>query len=449
MESLLLKSPHWLKVVLINIYGYILARRRFSGSFKYWYKEYIKNLEKPPDKIREEQFGLLKLNLIYAFENIPYYTRIFKEVGLNPYRIKSVEEIKKIPFLTKEIIRNEFDNLYNKKIKKYTYRIHQTSGSTGEKLKFLVPNELFYKKNMAFLYRFYTMWGIKPKDKRVTLGGRLFTNKAPYWIFNRFENQLLMSTHHLSMDTVESYLTRIEKFNPIFIQGHPSAMLLLAKYLLYNNRLINLTLKAIFTTGETLVKEDQILIEKAFRCSVAQQYGSGENCFSAQQAPNNQGFLINYEHGYVELIGNDELKEVVVSSFQNNVMPFIRYKMNDFVNEVDLSYSKKFNLPILFDEIMGRKDDVIKLKNGDFVLPVTIRMNIKPVLVSGTNYQLIQIDYDRFMLTLIDQCRVLKIDQISSILMKLFGEDIKIDFQFKDTLISSGGKVRNVICQIK
>lgn len=449
MDKMLLNSPHWIKVVLINIYGYVLARRRFSGSFRKWYNEYKNNLKKPPEKIREEQLGLLKKNLIYAFENIPYYKRVFNEVGLDPYLIKSVEEIQKIPFLTKEIIRNEFDNLYNKRIKTTTYKKHQTSGSTGEKLKFLVPNELFYKKNTAFLYRFYAMWGIKPKDKRVTLGGRVFTITAPYWVFNRFENQLLMSAHHLSFQTVESYISRIEKFNPVFMQGHPSAMLLMAKYLLENNKIAKLNLKAIFTTGETLVNEDQSLIEKAFQCSVAQQYGSGENCFSAQHAPNNQGYLINYEHGFIELVGDEELKEVVVTSFQNEVMPFIRYKMNDYVSEVKPNFSKEFNLPILFDKIVGRIDDVVKLKNGDSVLPVTIRMNLKPLLAFGTNYQLIQIDYDRFLLKLIDEQRVLKINQICTILKKLFGDDIKIDIHFGETLISKGGKVRNVISKIQ
>lgn len=449
MEKILLNSPHWLKVLLINGYGYFLAKRRFSGTFKKWHNEYTNNLKKSPGIIKTEQLELLRQNLINAFENIPYYNRIFKEAGLDPYHIQSVEELEKLPFLTKDIIRKEFDNLFNKKINSKTYKNHQTSGSTGEKLKFLVPKELYFKKNTAFLYRFYGMWGIKPKDKRVTIGGRVFTNKAPFWIFNRFENQLLMSAHHLNAQSVVDYISKIENFKPVFIQGHPSAMLILAKYLIETKKEIDLNLKGIFTTGETLFKEDQTLIEQAFQCYVAQQYGSGENCFSAQQAPNNQGYLINYEHGLIELIGEGKLKEVVVTSFQNEVMPFIRYKMNDFVREVKPTNSKEFNLPILFDEIVGRIDDVIKLNNGSSILPVTIRMKIKPLLAQGTNYQLIQTDFDQFSVKLLDKNKVLNLKQVRLTLLDLFGDDVKIDFQFVDSLVSKGGKVRNVICQVR
>lgn len=449
MEKILVNSPHWLKVILINIYGFVLAKRRFSGSFYKWYNLYKSNLQKSPATIKNEQFELLKKNLIYAFENITYYNRIFKEVGFDPYNIKSMDEIKKIPFLTKDIIRDEFENLYNKKIKSNKYILHTTSGSTGQKLKFLLPKELFYKKNTAFLYRFYHMWGIKPKDKRVTIGGRVFTEKAPFWIYNWFEKQLLISAHHLSTQTVASCISKIESFNPIFIQGHPSAILVLAKYIIENKKNVNLNLKGIFTTGETLFEDDQKIIEKAFKCSVAQQYGSGENCFSAQQAPNENGYLINYEHGLIETIGEGDLKEVVVTSFQNEIMPFIRYKMNDYVRVVNPINSKNNNLPILFDEVVGRVDDVIKLKNGSSVLPVTVRMNLKALLVEGTNYQLVQDNFDKFTLNLNDIEKKLNGNAFILATKKIVGSEAAIKIYYTESLITKGGKIRNVISRLK
>lgn len=445
MEKVLIKMPHFIKVVLINIYGFILARRRFSGSFKYWLKIYNNNLNKTPQTIKKEQFELLKSNLTYAYENIPYYARIFKEVEFDPYNMVSEKEIEKIPFLTKNIIRKEFNNLYNSDIPKTNYLNHTTSGSTGEKLKFLLPKELSYKKNTAFLYRFYAMWGIQPKDKRVTIGGRVFTNKPPFWIYNRFENQLLMSAHHLSIDTVATYIKKIDSFQPTFIQGHPSAILVMAIYILEQKLQHKLNLKAVFTTGETLIEEDQKIIELAFGCKVAQQYGSGENCFSAQQVPNEKGYLINYEHGFVELVGDGDLKEVVVTSLQNNVMPFIRYRMNDFVRVVEPRNSAEYNLPILFDEVIGRIDDIIVLKNGNSILPVTIRMNIKPLLKQGTNYQLVQINETKFKLNLFDPMKILSRENLLVELNKILGRDIEIDICYVDTIVSTGGKIRNVI----
>lgn len=449
MEKILINSPYWLKTILINVYGYLLSNKRFSGSFKTWFNIYKDNLKKTPEEIQLEQFELLKNNLIYCYEKIPYYKKIFVQTAFNPYEMKSIKDIKKIPFLTKEIIRKEFDNLCNKDIPPSKYKMHTTSGSTGEKLKFLLPNELLYKKNTAFLYRFYDMWGIKPKDKRVTIGGRVFTRKPPYWIYNRFENQLLLSSHHLNNDNVGSYINKIESFKPAFIQGHPSAILVMAKNILSRNYQLKSSIRVVFTTGETLVEEDQETIEKAFNCPVAQQYGSGENCFSSQQVPNEKGYLINYEHGFIELIGNNTIKEVVVTSLQNDVMPFVRYKMNDHVRVIDSTNSTQFNLPILFDEVIGRTDDIIILENGNLILPVTIRMNVKPLLSQGTNYQLVQLAKDKFNLNLSDPEKKLNHKEFILLLQQLLGDDVEININFLDSLISSGGKVRNIIRQMQ
>lgn len=448
MNKIFLQSPYFVRTILINIYGFVLYRRRFSGSFYKWLSIYKQNLKKTPQEIQEEQLKLLKEQLIYNFENIPYYKKVFDEVNFNPYEIKSIIEIKKIPFLTKEIIRKEFDNLYNKKIPSKKYILHTTSGSTGEKLKFLLPKELYYKKNTAFMYRFYDFYGIQPMDRRVTIGGRIFTKRPPFWIYNRFENQLLLSAHHLNSNTVDLYLNKIEKFNPVFIQGHPSAILIIARHIIEKKYVLKAKIKAIFTTGETLLKEDKLLIQEAFHSTVAQQYGSGECCFSAQETKNDDGYSINYEHGFIELIDSESenLKEVVVTSLQNDVMPFVRYKIGDFVVPTYHHYSQEYNLPILFNEVIGRVDDVLYDENGNSILPVTLRMNIKPLLFHNTNYQLIQTAPTTFELRLIDNDKKIKISDFEKLLKRLLGNSISINVNYVNSLTSLGGKIRNIIC---
>ena len=448
MEKILIRCPHFIKFILVNLYGFFLARRRFSGNYKDYYNQYIRNLDKSPNEIANEQRVLMKSNLIHAFTNIPYYNKIFKEVGFNPYEFNSFDELNKIPVLTKEIIRQNFNDLYDKRISSRKFKAHYTSGSTGEKLKFLLPKELFFKKQTALLYRFYSFWGVNLKDRRVTLGGRNFTNKHPFWIKNIFENQLIMSSHHLNSQTAKLYLKKIHRFDPIFIQGHPSVILLLSKYL-KEDKYNLMSLKVIFTTGENLTREDQILIEKSFDCPVAQQYGSGESCFSSQQIPKEKGFFINYEHGFIELLGKEAEKEVIVTSFQNEVMPFIRYKMNDFVLPTEPNSSVNLNLPIMFNEVIGRLDDVIKLKNGNRILPVSIRMRVKPFLSIGTNYQLIQYNHNNFSLNLVDSDRILNHKKILSNLFHLLGEDVSIELNYVDKIMSKGGKQRSVISEIK
>lgn len=445
IQTLIFNSPYWIRQIAINTYGYVLSRKRFSGKFNDYLREFNENLSKSPKQIEKEQFDLLKKNLIYCFEHIAYYNRIFKENNFDPYKMESSNELKKLPFLTKDVIKKEFENLYNREIPTANYVEHYTSGSTGKKLRFLLPKELMDKKNTAFMYRFYSMAGIKPKDKRVTIGGRRFTNKKPFYAYNYFENQLLLSSHHLSDDTIPTYFKQINKYKPVFIQGHPSAILVLAKYILNTNVKLTISLKAIFTTGETLIEDDRKVIERAFDTKVYQQYGSGENCFSAQEAPEEDGYLLNYEHGYVEMLGDGDYKEVYVTSFLNDVMPFVRYKIGDFVLPVEKSYSKKFGLPIIFKKVIGRTDDVLKDAEGGNVLPVTIRMNMKPFLKHNSNYQIIQKESYLFQLNLLDSKKEIKTDKIIQILEKLLGDNIQIDIFYVSNLTTLGGKIRNVI----
>ena len=103
----------------------------------------------------------------------------------------------------------------------------------------------------------------------------------------------------------------------------------------------------------------------------------------------------------------------------------------------------------MFEEVIGRVDDIIRLSDGSVVLPVTVRMNIKPLLHDGANYQIIQNDYKVFTLNLIDKYKMLDHKSWKKSLFMLFGDDIIIDIREVDSLVTKGGKIRNVISRIK
>lgn len=273
----------------------------------------------------------------------------------------------------------------------------------------------------------------------------MFAHKPPYWTHNRAENQLLMSAHHLSQRTIDGYLERIGRFSPVFIQGHPSAIYYMADHLVRLGLKAPKGLKAIFTTGETLTEENRLIIQEAFLAPVYQQYGSGESCFSSQETPDRAGYALNYEHGLVELEGTDDFRDVIVTSFQNQVMPFIRYRLGDLVRPVTQPEKSSIPLPILFDQVIGRIDDCIYSSTGDMILPVTVRMGIKPMLKEFTNYQLVQTERKEFELKLQDPELQLDESAIVAQLTRILGSDVRIEVLRMDSILSSGGKVRNVV----
>ena len=67
-----------------------------------------------PDQMEKLQQKKLQVILSHAYENVPYYHRIFKERNLKPEDIKSTEDLSKLPILTKDDIRRNFDNMIAK-----------------------------------------------------------------------------------------------------------------------------------------------------------------------------------------------------------------------------------------------------------------------------------------------------------------------------------------------
>ncbi|GAI85316.1 unnamed protein product [marine sediment metagenome] len=93
-------------------------------SREYWTKEqwdYYQNLE-------------LKRILIHSKNNIPYYNKLFSENKINLEEINSIAELRKIPILTKQIVRENLDNLLAINFDKKFLKKGHTTGSTGSPL---------------------------------------------------------------------------------------------------------------------------------------------------------------------------------------------------------------------------------------------------------------------------------------------------------------------------
>jgi len=106
------------------------------------------------NKINEYQFSQLRGILIHSFENVPYYNNLFKSISFDPYRFSEIGEMKSIPYLTREIITDNYESLISRKKIKNGYYTGGTGGSSGVPLKFLLDYDSVYKEN-AFIYFCY------------------------------------------------------------------------------------------------------------------------------------------------------------------------------------------------------------------------------------------------------------------------------------------------------
>jgi phenylacetate-CoA ligase len=444
-EEIYYHLPYAVRSAMVNIYGYFLSRNRFGGKYEKYFEFFEKTQWQSPEKIKEFQIRKLKEIIEVAYQKVPYYKRLFSEYGLTPNDFHTFNDLKKLPTLTKKIIQCNFPDLINEDIKKTNVIRSFSSGTTGQKLEFYLPKELAYNIRYSLMYRFYNWAGVKLGDKRVTIGARFFTKRKPYWLYNKAENQLLLSIHHLNKETVDSYIEKIKEFSPVFVQGHPTGIFFISQRMLESG--VSIHVKAVFTTGETIDESQKEIVMEAFNAGVFDSYGSGESVIAAFECERHNGLHEASEFGVIEFQEvKSGLYKVIGTSLWNDAMPFIRYEIEDLV---ELSPKEKCTcgrgLPLKIKKILGRIDDIIFSPNGQIILPVSVRVRIKSLLKSFENYQLQQLDKKEYALLIKGKLNESRKNKFLKALKETLGDSAQIKIEEIDKIMTEGGKIRNIV----
>ena len=116
-------------------------------------------------QLKDYQNKKLRALVNHAYRNVPYYHRIFRENELHPDDVREIGDLKKLPILTKKIIRENFpENIVAKNIPRKDHLKGNTSGSSGEQL--IYYNTRLYRSFMwASAYRAWGWAGYKLGDK--------------------------------------------------------------------------------------------------------------------------------------------------------------------------------------------------------------------------------------------------------------------------------------------
>ena len=371
VENIYNRSPLFIQNMLISIYGLRLYYERYAGENKIYLKQLMQTQWMTEDNIKEYQFAATKNLLKHAYNNVPYYKDIFESCGFKPSKFKSLNDLKKLPLLQKETLRTAGNKIVANNISKHRMIGLNTSGTTGTSLRIMVDIES-RRKSYAFFKRFHTWIGLKNSKHNVTFGGRVIIplkNRSKiFWRYNAIMDNYLFSSYHMSDENLKCYVNKIRKVRPLWIEGYPSAIYTLAKYILGNN-LRGINPRVITTSAETLMDYQKENIEKAFNCPVRDQYGCTEQALFISQCERGS-YHIHPEYGIVEILNEDgedvapgEIGNIVCTSFVNKATPLIRYDLGDMASNGSGKCSCSRNFPML-RRIYGRKDDFIITPDG-------------------------------------------------------------------------------------
>jgi phenylacetate-CoA ligase len=218
--------------------------------------------------------------------------------------------------------------------------------------------------------------------RRVTLRGDLVAplerRQPPYWFYNRFDNQLLVSSRHLREPCIEAIIDEIERFSPAVMQAYPSTAFALARFLKQRGR--QLRIPVVFTASEPLHRHQRELIKQRFAARVMDMYGMAERVAFATECE--EGSLhLNPDYSCVELVDEEgkparDVGYIVGTTFHNLAMPLVRYRLSDRTRWVSGACRCGRRFPMI-EPVTGKYEDYIYGSDGAFVSPSVLTFAFK------------------------------------------------------------------------
>ena len=453
-------APVWGQNLLLTGFGALLDRERYGGRYAE-YRDLLARTEwLSPTELEAYQDERLRVIVAHAYEHVPFYRKRFAANKLTPQDIKTRHDLPKLPLLTKDDIRRNFNELRSQLVPARSLKTGHTSGTTGTPLTVGYDNDTIWMTYATF-DRHYRWAGchMGREGNRVAVArGNVIvplTQKAPpFWRHNRQHRQLLLSSFHLSKTTLPAYFEALAKFKPDVMDGYPSTLYVLAKYL--QGRGETFPVKAAITSSETLHDFQRALIEERFACRVFDYYALAERAVFSGECADHRGHHIAMEYGLAEVVAADgqplsrgSVGRLVGTTLHNLAMPLIRYASNDLTALRKGSCTCGRGLELM-DDVTTKAEDMLTLKDGRLISSSVLTHPFKP-LDSIEGSQIVQTAPDAVTVRIIprpDYSDALTRHLITELQARL-GDDVRIDVQMVDQLeTSSNGKFKWVISRV-
>ncbi|PSL31681.1 phenylacetate-CoA ligase [Planomicrobium soli] len=353
-------SPIILQNMMTCFEGFRISKNRYGET----YFKFLRKLENrncsDAETTKEYQEKELRKLIKHAFSKSSFYKEFYKEIDLE--KIQSLEDLQKLPILTEEMVRENLASIYT--IKEPAAIVERTISQTGIPLKFLFTKE-DVQKRLAFIDFFKKQHGaINLEMKRASFSPNPFIpskqRKKIFWRENYYVKQRLYSTYFCNQENAYEFVRNLDEYKPDFIDGLPSAIFELAKYINENKIILSFRPVAIFTTAEPLPPYYRYEIEKAFDCPLRHYYAADEGL----------PFIMECSIGKMHTISNSGIIEVnnegdaIVTCFNTYGTPLIRYNIGpQFKLLKRESRCLCGSVHPIVEELADRKNDFLESKS--------------------------------------------------------------------------------------
>ena len=359
------------------------------------------------DQLKNIQEKMLNEILKYAYENTIYYKKIFDAHGV----IKSnIIDIKRIPLLTKSIIKANLADLLSREFSIDSLNKMNTGGSTGEPLEFYTDRMTGFKDNAHHWYLYYLM-GYEKGDMILDSGGVVISEDLRaeniFWVQGNKDSafgEWCMSALYINDFNIKYYIEKLLILKPVILRGYPSFFDKLASYIIKNDIILDFKIKGINLTAEVCTTIQRENIEKAFSSMIYFEYGHSEVSVFCYTSDRSYLYKSSPIYGYLEVLKEDgseakigEIGRIVVSGFNNHGMPFIRYDTGDLGEVIYRNGGI-----VHFSKIIGRNQDYLlsNKKQKVFITALVFGQHLK-AFKNMRKWQLVQDEIGKVIISIV------------------------------------------------
>jgi phenylacetate-CoA ligase len=399
----------------------------------------------PAERLRDIQLRRLKALLNHARRTVPYYKSLDSEI----FRINSLEDLAKLPVLSRQQVRMQFDQLQSSDAPRG--QIVRSSGSTGVPVS-VRKSPSAAQMESAARYRAYRWLGFDFGERlgHISVGiSKKAWVRLQTWLANALLNRFAMDSYNIDSQGLARFARELE-FKPTVLMGNPSALLLLAKFV--REAKSRPKVRFIISTSDQLLAEERKKLASVFDANVYDLYASYEVGTIASECSELVGHHISSENLIVEVVGRDgaevspgQIGSVLVTDLNNYSMPLIRYEIGDLSSLLDDECPCGRSLPLL-GRIEGRITDAIIISNERFRCLSTF----ESVVLYKTHVEQFQVHQSsRYELTvravLQPKWRRLEGEFIQRGVQSIVGEDMKVTVEFPEVIEARPSGKRHLV----
>ena len=316
---------------------------------------------------------------VKSVSNVPFYQKIFKERGISFEDIKTIDDLKKLPFTTKEDLRLNYPLGFLAIPKEKVLRFHASSGTTGKSTIVAYSRkdlELWSNLVARFLYA----GGARPEHTaQVSFGYGLFT--GGFGLHYGLE-RIGCSVIPVASGNTRRQFTFLQDMQPELLICTPTYALRLIEYMEAENiPRESLNLKVAYLGSEPWTEEMRLYIEDRLQVNTCNNYGlsevigpgvSGECIYHTGMHIQEDSFIVEcLDPVTLEPVPDGQLGELVITPLGKEAFSLLRYRTRDLAYIINDTSCPCGRTTRRMSRIKGRTDDMFITK-GVNVFPSQI-----------------------------------------------------------------------------